>query len=68
LAPGRWQKYDVKKLIRFGTAVRKVTFDDKAETFAVVAEQVSERQGDRIAIFFSTGRLFALSDFLKLKT
>jgi hypothetical protein len=37
---GRWQKYEVKKLIRFNTTVRQVTFDEETEKFTVVAEQV----------------------------
>ena len=44
LTLGRWQKYDVKKLIRFNTTVRQVTFDEETEKFTVVAEQVWVRE------------------------
>ena len=37
---GRWLKYDVKKLIRFNTAVRQITFDDVTDKFTVVSENV----------------------------
>lgn len=37
---GRWLKYNVKKLIRFNTAVRQITFDDVTDKFTVVSENV----------------------------
>ena len=40
LFPGRWNKYDVMKLIEFNTIVRHVTFDDVTNQFSVVTEQV----------------------------
>ena len=37
---GRWLKYNVKKLIRFNTAVRQITFDDVTDKFTVVSENL----------------------------
>ncbi len=39
---GRWNNYDVKKYIKFHTAVRSVIFNEDSDTFSVTTEQVSQ--------------------------
>ena len=52
---GRVEKSDVRKYIRFNTAVRNVTFDESTDTFTVVAHDhenniVSSDEFDRVVV------------------